>query len=98
MAERALQLTDTVQQVKDQLGTEVDGEAVLMNIDTGKYYGLDGIGTDIWKRLEAPVTIADLCADLTEAYEGDSVEIEQDVLFLLARLQEAELITVSPAG
>ena len=33
---------------------EVDGEVVMMSIEQGQYFGLDDIGSDIWKRLEQP--------------------------------------------
>jgi len=35
------------------LTAEVDGEIVMMSIEQGRYFGLDDIGSDIWKRLDA---------------------------------------------
>jgi hypothetical protein len=32
------------------LTAEVDGEIVMMSIKQGRYFGLDDIGSDIWKR------------------------------------------------
>jgi hypothetical protein len=30
--------------------TEVGGEIVMLSIERGRYFGLDQIGSDIWKR------------------------------------------------
>lgn len=68
------------------LSAEVDGEVVLMSIDQGNYYGLNDIGSDIWRRLEQPVRVADLVAGLAADYAGDPAVIEHDVVELLAKL------------
>ena len=39
------------------VANEIDGEVIMVNIDMGKYYGLDEIGTTIWEMLENPVKI-----------------------------------------
>ena len=31
---------------------ELDGEAVILNLDTGIYFGLDAVGTRIWRLIE----------------------------------------------
>jgi len=74
------------------LSTEVDGEAVLIGIETGRYYGLDAVGTAIWKRIEQPCRFDALCAGLVEAFEGDPARIEGDTRTFLAALVERDLI------
>jgi len=34
---------------KDVMFRELDGEAVLLNLESGKYYGLDPVGSRIWQ-------------------------------------------------
>lgn len=87
-------LTSIVAWSDDQLSTEVDGAAVLMSIAHGCYFGLDAIASDVWRRLEQPVRVADLCGALARDYDGTAEAIEQDVLNLLARLTEHGLIEV----
>jgi hypothetical protein len=77
------------------LSTEVNGEMVLMSIDSGCYYGLDEIGGDIWRRLAAPVSVATVCQSLSEDYDGDPAQIEHDVLALLTRLRVEGLIEIA---
>ncbi len=74
------------------LAAEVDGEVVLMSLERGNYYGLDEIGSDIWRRLEQPIRVADLVTALTADYDGDPAMIERDVLDLLTRLLDNGLV------
>ena len=73
------------------LSTEVDGEAVLIGIETGRYYGLDAIGTAIWKGIEQPCRLDALCARLIEDFEGDPAVIEQETRTFVAQLVERDL-------
>jgi hypothetical protein len=73
------------------LSTEVDGEAVLIGIETGRYYGLDAIGTAIWNRIEQPCSIDALCAGLAEEFEGDPAVIEEETRAFIDLLVERDL-------
>ncbi|WP_232302430.1 PqqD family protein [Elstera litoralis] len=76
------------------LATEVGGEMVIMNVEKGVYFGLDPIGTDIWKRLEESITVAALAGALVQVYDADIACIERDVLALLTRMVEQGLVEV----
>ena len=43
---------------EDFLSTEVDGEAVMMNVSDGTYWGLNETSTDIWNILEKPMKLS----------------------------------------
>jgi len=77
------------------LSTEVDGEAVLIGIETGRYYGLDAVGTAIWNRIEQPCRFDALCAGLSEEFEGDPAMIADETRAFLAQLIERELVSAS---
>lgn len=76
------------------LTAEVDGEVVLMSVSDGMYFGLNTVGSDIWRRLAQPTRVADLCAALSADYEGDAAQIERDVLTLLTKLVERQLVEI----
>lgn len=77
------------------LSTEVDGEAVLIGIETGRYYGLDAVGTSIWNRIEQPCSFDALCAGLAEEFDGDPAVIEDETRVFLTKLVERELVSAS---
>ena len=83
-----------VRRAADVLTTEVEGELVMMDVEKGVYFGLDAIGTDIWKRLEAPVAVADLAAGLVRDYDAEPETIERDVLALLTDMTARGLVEV----
>lgn len=86
---------DRLRRVASLLAADVDGEMVMMDVEKGVYYGLDAIGSDIWKRLETPLSAAELAAELVEDYDADVATIEADVLTLFNRLVQQGLAEVA---
>ncbi len=74
------------------LAAEVDGEIVMMSIEQGRYFGLDDIGSDIWKRIEPPCSFAALVDGLTAAYGADRATITTDVRLLLERMAAQDVV------
>jgi hypothetical protein len=74
------------------IGTEVDGEFVLMSIEDGKYFGLDAIGSEIWRRLESPKSADVLTAELKAHFDGDPATIVLETRQFLDKLAESGLV------
>jgi hypothetical protein len=89
-----LSLQSTIVRGADSLAEEVDGEVVMINTDSGVYYGLNAVGTRIWAMIEAPQRISDLCARLQERYAIDAATCEAEVLDLVEALRREGLIEV----
>ena len=77
------------------LTAEVDGEVVMMSIEQGQYFGLDDIGSDIWKRIEPPCSFATLIDGLTADYDADRATILADVHSLLLRMAEQDVVRLT---
>lgn len=91
----SLSPVDRLRRVPNLLSTDIDGEVVMMDVEKGLYFGLDAVGSDIWKRLETPVSAAELAAELVKDYDADTATIEADVLALFNRLVEQGLAEVA---
>lgn len=91
---QAIALSSVVVRGTQCLEAEVDGEVVLMSVADALYFGLNAVGTDIWRRLAQPIRLADLCSTLAEEYEADIATIERDVLALVAKLAGRKLVEV----
>lgn len=87
-----ISISDTVQQGSEQVSTEVDGDVVMMSIAQGHYFGLDDIGSHIWKLIEQPVSVENVCETLCDEYAVERATCERDVLDLLNDMLERELI------
>jgi hypothetical protein len=78
------------------LAAEADGEVALMSIPNGCYYALNGIASEIWRRLEQPVAVEQLAAVLIARYNGDRTQIERDLGETLDQWLSLDLITANP--
>jgi hypothetical protein len=92
--QESVTLGDTITWSGKQLSTEIGDDVVLMNIDLGRYYSLDDIGSEIWNQVEKPVLVSTLCQALAEKYKADATTVATDVLALLNKLLEQQLIVV----
>lgn len=73
----------------------VDGEVVMLDIESGSYFNLDAIGAAIWAQIETPIAFDDLCQGLHRTYAAPLETIRQDVSALLVEMQAHKLVSVS---
>jgi hypothetical protein len=77
---------------RDQLSSNLDGEAVILHLTAGTYYGLDEVGARVWALVQEPRRVADLCRVLLAEYDVEPARCERAVLALLEELAGAGLI------
>ena len=82
----------------EAVGTEVNGEVVLMHLERDRCHGLGSTGSAIWRRLREPVRVADLMVQLEVEYAAAPGEIESDVLRTLREYAAEGLIQVRAAN
>ena len=75
--------------------TTVGTEIVLMSLESGQCFGLGETGSDVWRLLAEPMTIAALVRRLHDTYDAPSGEIERDVQELLEKLRTLDLIEIT---
>lgn len=84
---------DTVVRRTDSLSSvDVNGESVILNVDSGTYFGLDGVGARIWSLLESPVTYGELVRVVVNEYEVDRDTAESDIADLVRELEQKGLV------
>ncbi|MBW1829607.1 MAG: PqqD family protein, partial [Deltaproteobacteria bacterium] len=64
-----INLESVVVQVVDLVSSSLDEETVMMSVNSGKYYGLDEIGSRIWELIKQPRSVSDLCDILLGEFE-----------------------------
>jgi hypothetical protein len=74
----------------------VDGEAVLLNLRKGVYYGLNQTGTRVWQLLEDHHTRSALQRRLLEEFDVGARDVIDDLDGLLSQLLENGLIEGLP--
>ena len=88
----ALSLDSTVLASPQQVSCSVAGEAVVLSMRDGEYYGLNEVGSSIWQLIQQPRTLREVRDSLLEEYLGiDPHECEHAVLAFVTELLSLSL-------
>lgn len=88
--------TSRVVRRKDVMTTDLDGEIGMIDIESGKYYALDPIGSSIWSLIEEPVPVRRIVKSLLQEYDVDEATCSSHTIELLTSLRNKNLIAVLP--
>ncbi len=91
----SISLNTLIHRAEGNIEAEIDGELVMMNIETGDYYGLDVSAKRIWEIVEKPCTYKNLIEQLTEEFEVTETQCKSDVEKFLAEMAENNLIVIT---
>ncbi|MDF5728083.1 MAG: PqqD family peptide modification chaperone [Rhizonema sp. PD38] len=79
----------------NQISSDLGGEAVVLNLQSGVYHGLNEVGARIWDLIQQPKSVLDVKQRLLSEYEVEPEVCTLDLLALLHTLEVAGLIEVS---
>ena len=91
-------LTDVLEANSDLMMADLEGEAVLLNMHTGRYFGLNEVGTSIWSRIAETCTVAEVIDSLQKEYDVPGERLNEDVLAFLETMEKRNLIHVITAA
>lgn len=77
----------------DVLMQELEDEIVLLDLQGGRYFGLDEVGARAWQVLSETGDREQVVTTLLAEYDVDETTVRADVDALIQQLQEANLIT-----
>ena len=81
-----LTLANSIAASDDAVFRELNGESVVLNLESGMYYGLDEVGTRVWQAAAPGATLADVLDCITAEFEVDRPSAERDLLELAGTL------------
>lgn len=73
---------------------QIDGESVLLNLQSEQYFGLDEVGTRMWVALTSANSMQEAYEALLAEYDVDAEKLRQDLQGLVEKLVEKGLIEV----
>jgi len=73
---------------------EVDGEMVLLDMNSENYFGLDEVGTAIWQAMGKDKSLQEVLDILLQEYEVESNILEKDLIRFVNQLLDNQLIEV----
>ena len=72
--------------------TEVDDEAVLLDLNLGSYYGLNHIGARFLSAMQACQSVENAVSDIAEDFHMDAATVAADIDKLVKQLVSERLI------
>ncbi|NME83415.1 lasso peptide biosynthesis PqqD family chaperone [Clostridium sp. SM-530-WT-3G] len=79
---------------KDIDATDLDGEKVMMNLELGRYFALNPVGSRIWELMNNEISVEDIIKILLSEYNVEEQTCEKSVLEYLEKLKNADLIKI----
>ena len=77
-----------------QISANLAGEAAILNLESGVYYGLDPVGARIWRLMREPQTLAQIESVLLVEYDVDANQCAVDLLALVEALADEGLVDI----
>jgi len=84
----------TVVVTPKQISSNLAGEEVIMQLESGIYYGLDSVGASVWALVQQPRTVAAICEAICAEFDVEPERCLADVRQLLTELIDAQLVEV----
>ena len=87
-------LDRTVRITEETIFRELAGEAVLLQLRAGMYFGLDTVGTRLWQLIAEHGNLRRVFAQAREEFDVDDATLERDLLALVDNLVSRDLVVV----
>ena len=88
-----LSLPENIKTSENVLFQEINGEYVLLNMESEQYFGLDEVGARIWQLLSEEETSVQILEHLENEYEVDPQILRRDFVNLVEELKSEDLVT-----
>ena len=73
----------------------VDNETVLLDLESGMYFGLDGVGQRIWQSVSEGKTPGEIALIISAEFEVDEGQALADILEFASDLVERGLLKIA---
>ncbi|MEA3456663.1 MAG: PqqD family protein [Campylobacterota bacterium] len=73
---------------------EVDGEMVLLDMNSENYFGLDEVGTSIWQAMQESGSLDEVYQEMLKQYEVEPEVLQKDLLDFAQKLSDSGLAEI----
>ena len=92
----ALTLASRVRVSDDVVFRDLQGEAALLHLGSGVFFGLDPVGSRIWHLIRGHRTLRRVLDALLDEYEAAEEACGRDLLRFVAALRSHDLVRIDP--
>jgi coenzyme PQQ synthesis protein D (PqqD) len=76
----------------DVVFRDLEGEAVILDLASGTYFGLNAVATRVWRLLDEGRPFASIVDAIASEFDADRADVERDVAALLRDLRARRLV------
>lgn len=88
-------MTKRVKAISDHLYSEINGEGVILSLETGKYYGLNEVGHCIWNAIQSAATFEEIQSAVMAEYDVSEEVCRQEIISFVEKMSEEKLVEIS---
>jgi hypothetical protein len=81
--------------VAEHLSCDLNGEAVILNVKNGRYYGINEVGASIWAAIQTPASFGSIESAVLQEFEIDGETCREHIESFLQELTQENLVEVS---
>jgi uncharacterized protein YecE (DUF72 family) len=81
-----------------QVSSTIRGDTVMLDLESGTYFGTTAVGSEIWRFIQEPRSFADVVEMVVVQFSVSLEQAEQDAREFVERLSEVGLIETRDAG
>ena len=74
--------------------TDLDGNKVMMNLQKGRYFMMNEVGSRIWELINEPIKVNYIIDELLNEFRVDRATCEKEVMNFIQELFNGDLIEV----
>ena len=80
---------------KNQTASNLGRETIVLNLDSGGYYGLNEVSARVWSLIQEPKTVQEIRDSLLAEYEVEYERCDRDLQKLIEELSAMGLVEVN---
>ena len=85
-------LKQVVAAVNEQVSSDLGGEAVILSLKPGIYFGVNETGAFVWNLIQQPISLEEIKDRILKEFEVEADRCERDLLELIDQLKDKGLI------
>ncbi len=75
--------------------TDMAGDKVMVDFESGKYFLLKGTAVDIWECIQTETTIGNILSKLQSIYDVDEETCLKGIISFIAQLQQNNFVELA---
>ena len=84
--------------ISEQVSCQLGEESAVLNLKNSVYYGMNPVAARVWKLLQQPRSVGELCDALVDEFDVEPERCAQDLLSLLNKMRDEGLIDIRNAA